>query len=108
MSKIIANYTPKSMSFMDGFFCDGKKKGKTVKMTVDEEKAMQIINDIRSSGRNVVRAELGLDGDFSENHTVIFDGEFHPYDAYYGSLWATPILMVYYAHGTNEQYECWR
>ncbi|AGC39496.1 hypothetical protein JSO53_04110 [Riemerella anatipestifer] len=53
-------------------------------------------------------AKLGLDGDFRENNTVIFDGKtFFSYEGYRISDWAKPILMVYYEDGTNECYECW-
>ena len=49
-----------------------------------------------------------MDGGFSCNSTIIYDGEnFFDYDAYEGSLWATPILIVEYEDGSNESFDCW-
>ncbi|MHA3045976.1 hypothetical protein JSO59_001205 [Riemerella anatipestifer] len=100
------NYTPKSISFLDGFNCIKQSVG--FFMEVDEAKATKIITHLIENGKKIKEAKLGLDGDFRENNTVIFDGKtFFSYDAYRISDWAKPILMVYYEDGTNESYECW-
>lgn len=100
------NYTPGTMSFAEGFL--GPIGDVGFFMNVDNEKALKIISNLLKSGRKIKSAELGLDGDFSENSTTIYDGsEFHDYDAYEGSQWATPILIVNYEDGSSESFECW-
>lgn len=100
------NYTPGTMSFSDGFL--GPKGDVGFFMSVDNEKAKNIVSDLLKNGKKIESAVLGLDGDFSENSTTIYDGkQFHDYDAYEGSQWATPILIVNYKDGSNESFECW-
>ena len=100
------NYTPGTMSFADGFL--GPKGDVGFFMSVDNEKARKIVSDLLKNGKEITSAELGLDGDFSENSTTIYDGKnFYDYDAYEGSQWATPILLVKYKDGSNEMFECW-
>ena len=104
--KSIKNYTPGRMSFVDGFL--GPKGDVGFFMCVDNEKAKKIVSDLLKKGKKIISAELGLDGDFTENSTTIYDGEnFYDYDAYEGSKWATPILIVNYSGGSNEMFECW-
>ena len=102
------NYIPDSIGFPEvalGLFrCDGK----TVLMLADESKARQIIKAILETGAKISSAELGLDGDWRENSSVIYEnGKFSKYDAYDGSFWATPILIINYEDRPSEAYECW-
>lgn len=77
-------------------------------MNVDNEKAKQIVSELLKNKKEIKSADLGLDGDFSENSTTIYDGKkFYDYDAYEGSQWAMPILIVKYEDGSNEMFECW-
>lgn len=100
------NYTPGTMSFASGFL--GPRGDVGFFMNVDNEKAKQIVKELLNKGKKIESAKLGLDGDFSENSTTIYDGnQFHDYDAYEGSQWATPILIVNYKDGSNESFECW-
>lgn len=114
------NYIPGSMSFAAGFL--GGRSGRGVDMLVDEEKAREIVRGLLAAGRPVTKATLGLDGDWRENSTIIYgpdpwademerkpDAEgFRPYDAYRGSYWATPTLIVEFSDAPSEAYECWR
>ena len=103
------NYVPGSMSFAEGFMCGGKKIGQDIFMLVDGAKAKRIVKKMLKDGRHIERAELGLDGDWRENSTTIYeDGEFHEYDAYGGSLWATPSLIIHFTDELNEKHECWK
>ncbi len=100
------NYVPGSISFSDGFGLN-RKLGDFVKY-VDGEKARYIIKKLLSEDKEIDSAELGLDGDFNCNSTTIYyDGDFFEYDAYEGSQWAEPILIVNYCDGSNEAYSCW-
>lgn len=103
------NYVPGSMGFSEGMLVGPSLcAGATIFMLVDEKKARSIIKGLLKDGRNIERAELGLDGDWSENSTEIYDGKFHKYDAYHGSPWATPTLIVYFKDASNEAYESWQ
>ena len=100
------NYTPGTMSFSAGFL--GPRGDVGFFMNVDNEKAKKIVKELLNKGRKIKEAELGLDGDFSCNSTIIYNGEnFFDYDAFEGSLWATPILIVEYEDGSNESFDCW-
>ena len=104
--KSIKNYTPGTISFAEGFL--GPKGNVGFFMNVDNEKAKQIVSELLKNGKKIKSADLGLDGDFSINSTVIYHGEkFYDYNAYEGSQWATPILIVNYEDGSNEMFECW-
>ena len=100
------NYTPGTMSFADGFL--GPKGDVGFFMSVDNETAKKIVSNLLKNGKKIKNAQLGLDGDFSVNSTTIYDGEkFYDYNAWKGSIWATPILLVNYKDGSNESFECW-
>ena len=104
------NYIPSSMDFVSGFI-SSKAMGipDSQFMSVDEEKAVSIIKEQLSQGASIQKAELGLDGDWGENHTEIYDGKnFHKYDSYGGSKWATPLLIIYYNDAPSESYECFK
>jgi hypothetical protein len=104
---VTKNYTPGSMGFAEGFLYAGRGAGKPF-MEVDEKKAKEKIKELIKQKRHIERAELGLDGDWRQNNTVIYDGKFHKYDSYEGSGWATPTLIVYFTDAPNESYECWK
>lgn len=105
----ILNYIPGSISFADFGTGQVRSIGKTVFMLVDETKAKKIVRGLLKRGRKIESAELGLDGDWRENSSTIYDGKkFHGYDAWHGSLWATPTLMVFFKDGPSEAYECWK
>jgi hypothetical protein len=94
------NYIPGSIDF---------RTGKGVDMEVDSAKGVELVKQALSEGRRVERAELGLDGDWRENSTVIYDeAGFHEYDAYHGSLWATPTLILFFKDGPSEAFDCWK
>jgi len=100
------NYVPGSMSFASSFL--GPRGDVGYHMNVDEQKAIKIVQGQIKLGRDIERAELGLDGDWIENNTEIYDGkEFHKYDSYGCSIWATPLLIIYYNDAPSESYECW-
>ena len=102
------NYSPESMSFSAGFLGFQSKPDNKVFMYVDEEKAVKIINSLLEKSIEIESAELGLDGDFNENSTTIYEnGEFYSYDCYHGSRWAEPVLIVNYKNGKNECFSCW-
>ena len=104
--KSIKNYTPGTMSFADGFL--GSKGNVGFFMMVNNEKAKKIVSELLKNGKQIESAELGLDGDFSENSTTIYNGKnFYDYDAYEGSQWAIPILLIKYKNNSNEMFECW-
>ncbi len=117
------NYTPGSISFAAGFL--GPRGNPDAPfMLVDSEKANGILTEILSSGKDVDYAELGLDGDWSENSVIIYeDGEWQEtavrdpdlpvgkggeYDIFHGSSWATPTLIVYFNDGPSLAFECWK
>lgn len=102
------NYTlGRQSNFAEGFA--GPKGDVGFTMVVDEKKAKRIIVEtLKKESKKIKRAELGLEGDFSVNSTVIYDGEFHEYDVYNHSNWATPILIITFVDGTNRKYESWK
>jgi hypothetical protein len=102
------NYKPTSMSFAEGFL--GPKGDVGFVMRYDNDKATQIINEMMGSGRSIVRAEAGLDGDWAVNSSVIFtseDGFIEP-DFYDHSIWATPVVVVTFSDGNTEGFESWK
>jgi hypothetical protein len=109
-TKSAKNYTPESVGFAGGMLdALSLNAGKTVFMLADYPKAKRLVKELLDVGRNIDWAELGLDGDWGENSTIIYEeGKFHKYNAYKGSLWATPMLIVYFTDDPNEAYECWK
>jgi hypothetical protein len=102
------NYVPGSMSFVAGFMGCPVGMDKTFMLT-DSEKAEKEIKSRLDSGRHIERAELGLDGDWRENSTEVYNSDrFHQYDAYGGSRWATPTLIIFYTDEPNEAIPCWK
>lgn len=103
------NYIPGSMGFAEGFISlNYLTKDKGFWMEVAPTKARKIIKKLLKKGRKITHAELGLDGDWAENSCGIYDGKrFYTYDAYEGSRWATPILIVNFEDGPSETYECY-
>lgn len=107
---MVTNYTPESCGFPGGMLVGPSRcEGKTTFMLADNAKAKRIIRRLLKEGRHIETAELGLDGDWSENSCEVYDSEgFHKYDAYAGSLWATPILIIYFIDAPSEMHECWK
>lgn len=100
------NYIPGSMSFAQGFM--GPRGDVGYFMNFSQDKAEAVVKKLLSEGRKITEAYGGLDGDWNENNSVIYDGkEFHKYDAYSGSQWATPILIVNFEDGSSEAFEVW-
>ena len=105
--KFKENYIPGSQSFAEGFL--GPKGNVGFIMLVDEKKAKKIIEELKLEDRGITEATLGLNGDWQENNTVIYkDGEFKKYDAYFGSCWAKPILIVEFTDIPSRTYQCWK
>jgi hypothetical protein len=103
--KSIKNYIPASQGFAEGFL--GPKGDKGYFMKVDYKKAVKIINEQLKTDKQVETAKLGLDGDWIENSCVIYEyGKFSKYYCYEGSIWATPILIIFYKNAPSETYEC--
>lgn len=106
MEKPIMNYTPKSMSWADGF--NGPKGNVGYFMDADENKAKLIIDQLIKDGRKINYVEMGLDGDWRENSDMIYSqNEFHSYNSHPSSCWAKPIIIVYFHDGPSEMYESW-
>jgi len=102
------NYTPGSISFMDGLCNPGEGRRKDFMMRLDFDKAKEIIKRLKKEGRKIKDAEAGLDGDWSCNSQYIYDGKkYTDYDLHSSSDWATPILLVTFYGGENEAYEIW-
>ena len=100
------NYIPGSISFSSGFYGPRGDAGFTMKY--DEQKAKSIINDLKSSGRKILSAEVGLDGDWDCNHSTIYHyGEFCKTDFHDNSIWAPPIMIVFFEDTPSECYEVW-
>jgi hypothetical protein len=79
-------------------------------MLVDYEKAKQEVeNALKIINFNLIFAELGLMGDWDYNSTVIWrDGKHTPYEAYPGSMWAAPTLILHFADDSTREIECWK
>lgn len=102
------NYMPDSISFASGFM--GPKGDVGFIMKYDHGKALKIIEDLLSSGRKISEATAGLDGDWRENSSTIYeDGQLVKdfYEFYQTSCWATPILMVFFEDAPSERHEVW-
>jgi hypothetical protein len=105
----IKNLIPNSISFGDLDYAAMRCEGITIFMRVDEKKARKILRHLLKNGRKIQSAILGLNGDWDLNSCEIYDGKyFHPYEAYEGSRWATPTLIVNFHDGPSEAYECHR
>jgi hypothetical protein len=102
------NYVPGSISFADGFMGPPLGSDRNKQMGVDTVRARQIVKSLLKDKRSIERAELGLDGDWRENSTTIYDGKFHKYDSWGGSCWAKPTLIVFFNDGPNEMYRCFK
>jgi hypothetical protein len=105
------NYMPKSISFADGFlgaeFLGGDQL-KKIPMFYDEQKAKNIINDILKLNE-IIKVEVGLDGDWEINHDTLFENnEFKNVDFWSKSNWATPIMIIYFKNKPSECYEIWK
>ena len=106
ISEMKENYIPSSISFSEGF--NGPKGDVGYFMNFSQDKAEAIVKKLLSEGRKITKAFGGLDGDWRENHCTIYDGiEFHQYNVYKSSQWATPILIVNFSDGTSEAFEVW-
>lgn len=100
------NYHPKSITFEEGFL--GPKGNVGYSMVADWNKAKSIIEKLISEGRNIIGVYMGLDGDWNENSMIVYEnGCFYEYDLWQDSIWAEPILIVYYEDGTTEAYSVW-
>jgi hypothetical protein len=98
------NYSPASLNFTFGVL-PVIPSGKGYQMIADYKKAKQIIEKLLADGREVIAAEMGLDGDWGSNHDVIYvAGEFYPYNAFGSSNWAEPIMIVSFKTGDDETY----
>lgn len=105
-TKPTKNYIPGSMSFSAGFY--GPRGDVGFLMMYSHEKAVEIIKNLLLKGRQIAYANAGLDGDWHENNSLIYDeGGFHSYTAHDGSTWAQPILIVSFEDGPSEMYEVW-
>ena len=104
------NYLPGRMSWADGFLSGRIRSEMALEgggcfMLFDMKKAKQIAKALGLQGIESIRG--GLDGDFGENSCTIYDGKWHKYDAYEGSPWATPIILVEFKDKPMEAFECW-
>lgn len=104
------NFTPGRMSFADGFM-SFHPHGE-IHMQIDRKKARKILKELLAEGLHVKRAEIGLNGDWTENSEVIYENgkskrkpEFSMYEH---SDWATPMLIVWFSDLPNRAYECWK
>lgn len=101
------NYIPESISFIEGFL--GPKGDKGYTMVADYNKAKKILNKLIDSGRDIITAEMGLDGDWAINSCLIYDGEKHyEYTEWGHSIWATPIMIINFSDSPSETYEVWK
>lgn len=100
------NYYPSSISFASGFL--GPQGDVGFFMVADQQQAHDKIKELIKGGRNVTGADMGLDGDWRENHCTVYeDGQYLDYDAYGSSQWAEPILIVHFSDGPSETYSVW-
>lgn len=101
------NYCPGSISFADGFL--EPKTGVGFSMIADMDKAKEIVNELLKQGKDILDVEMGLDGDWDVNSECIWSkGVFFNYGSYDNSYWASPIIIVNYADGSNEAYDSWK
>ena len=100
------NYVPGSISFMEGFF--GPKTNIGYSMIADYEKAKSIVEELLKEGRDIDNVKMGLDGDWSYNSNVIWENnKFFDYCYHDNSVWAEPIIIVYFNDGPSETYSTW-
>jgi hypothetical protein len=101
------NYIPDSISFIQGF--RGPKGDVGYLMVADYKKAKKIILNLLQQGKNIKKVEMGLDGDWTCNSCIIFDENgHHKYNCYDSSIWAEPIMIVFYKDAPSEKYSVWR
>jgi hypothetical protein len=100
------NYNPGSVSFASGFLSSRGDKGYF--MVADYKKAKTILRKLLKEGRNIDYAEMGLDGDWNCNSMAIYEnGKHYKYDCYDASIWAEPIMIVFYKDAPSETYSVW-
>lgn len=112
---LITNYKPKhinynttSISWIAGFLPPPKPRNDFF-MVADYDQAKSILDYLISQNAKIINAEMGLDGDWVENNTEIFDGKDHyPYDSHPESDWAEPLMIVYFEDRPNEAYSVWK
>ncbi|HDZ04876.1 hypothetical protein LCGC14_0371200 [marine sediment metagenome] len=101
------NYVPGSISFASGFL--GPQGDVGFFMEADFNKAKEIIKALIKNDREINRVEMGLDGDWGINSMVIYeDQKYYEYDCYGTSMWAEPIIVVYFDSGFSESYAVWK
>lgn len=78
-------------------------------MKFDKEKAKEIITKLINENKDIDYVEVGLDGDWEINRDILFtSNSFQEVDFYDNSIWATPIMIVYYNDTEDtECYEVW-
>lgn len=98
------NYIPGSMGFAEGMM--GPKGDVGYIMMFSMKKAKKIVKTL--SIKTIDNIDAGLNGDWVENHCIIYDKDgWHDYDAWGGSQWATPLIIVNYKNKPSETFECW-
>lgn len=100
------NYIPGSISFSAGFL--GPRGNVGFQMVYDHNKAIEIIDQLKSDNRKITSKTVGLDGDFQENNSEINDAGELEYDFWQKSTWAEPILIVNFEDAPSETYSVWR
>jgi len=96
----------KSITFAEGFL--GHRGDVGFQMVVDYERAKALIKNEIKAGKVIKRATLGLQGDWFENNTIIYDGKRHyKYDCHGDSQWAIPTLEIIYSDGSEKSMEMW-
>lgn len=104
------NYLPVSMSFADGYRGAKGDVGYVMRFSLRKAKAF-----VRGKEAGIHRVVAGLDGDFTVNSAVIFEGgewikpgKWRRLKRFYRrSTWATPIILIEYEDRTTEAFECW-
>lgn len=96
------NHNPGSISWLAGW--SRPKPDCGYQMVFSLKKAKEIAKSIGL--KNITSIVGGLDGDFTENSQVIYDGVWKTPDFYQTSCWATPIIQVEMKDGV-ETFECW-
>lgn len=96
-----------SMGFAEGMVVGMvRSAGKTDGKVFDWRKAAELIREKQPNS-----AEAGLSGDWDYTAGVIYrNGAIVPRlecYTYLASLWATPMLILSYANGKDEEIECW-
>lgn len=100
------NYVPGTQSFSAGFL--GPRGDVGYKMVYNSSLAKAIIDTLIVDKREIDRVDAGLDGDWGENHCTIYDKEgFQDYGCWRDSIWAEPIIIVYFNDGPSEKFSVW-